>query len=49
MFYFQSKNEAFLSEMNILESDVVNTLHYLKEWTSPEKVNDIFIFTKYAS
>ncbi|KAK7598208.1 hypothetical protein V9T40_006443 [Parthenolecanium corni] len=34
----KSKNEAFLSEMNILVSDVVNTLHYLKKWTSPEKV-----------
>ncbi|XKL64274.1 hypothetical protein PGB90_004360 [Kerria lacca] len=34
----KSKNEAYLSEFNIVTADVINTLHYLKEWTSPEKV-----------
>ncbi|XP_065206988.1 aldehyde dehydrogenase, dimeric NADP-preferring-like isoform X2 [Planococcus citri] len=34
----KSKNEAYLSEINIVVADVINTLHYLKEWTAPEKV-----------
>lgn len=34
----KSKNEAYLSEINILVADVQNTLQYLDEWTAPEKV-----------
>ncbi|XP_065223398.1 aldehyde dehydrogenase, dimeric NADP-preferring-like [Planococcus citri] len=33
----KSKNEALLSEINIVVADITNTIHYLKEWTAPAK------------
>lgn len=40
-FLLQSKNESYLSEMNIVIADVMNTIYNFKQWVAPENVREL--------